>query len=740
MFKTIGNSFKRFRNYLYDSSVDIKDRSFMLFAAATLFSLLLAIPCGFLIREPLVSTLSSIAGFSFFTAYLIISYRMQRLDQAKTVIGVIMVFIYLPGMFFTNGGIYGGTPVWLILGMIYVAMILKGRLKTVLLIFNSLITFGCCVVGYLFPDLIVSFTSFGNYVNTIAAFLIVSGIVITLISFQIGLYNKEEEKKKERLLFEQTATALIHAIDAKDTYTHGHSVRVAEYSKKLAEMNGKSKNECVDVYFAALLHDVGKIFVPAEIINKEGKLTDEEYEIIKEHTIKGSQILQSISEYPVLSICALSHHERYDGKGYPHGLKGNEINEIARIIAIADAYDAMTSKRSYRTPIPQQKAREELIKGAGSQFDPDYTKLMVHLIDLDSEFEMRERQEVREVVGRDELIVTDYRSSVSEGVLLTPNKTFISMKVNSYRNDMVPTPSLILFDSLDGRFHTVERDVKELHYFEYGEIWFDGYIVSNGARKMQMSMSQTEFGTIDGFNEYLIEAVRVKDHVLIQIIGKERTVEITVALPDSTRYAYIGITGKYCRFSDLKTEKAEEPVPNDYIPRIAEEISYINVPAGDIPNVQIDTYRTDATEGIKITDGMQMSFHAMTLPTARLVWHCPFIVLFTSDNGQVNGSNYREYAMIRFDGECWDTDSCGSVVPVVEYESSFVDWDNWKELNKQGYDSVVNFGRNGNVVTVSTRNAGVIVNVTAEINDPDKPIYAAITGDQCAITNIRIKK
>ena len=740
MLNIIGNTLKRIKEYFYDTSVDIKDRSFILFSAAALFSLFLAIPCGIIIKEPVISTLSSIAGFSFFTTYLIISYKMNQLDQAKKVIAILMIFIYLPGMFFTNGGIYGGTPVWLILGMIYICMILEGKFKIVLLIVNSVITLGCCIVGYLFPDLIINFSTFGNFVNTIAAFIIVSGIIITLISFQIGLYKREEEKKQERLLFEQTTKALIDAIDAKDTYTHGHSARVAEYSKKLAEMNGKSKSECIDVYFAALLHDVGKIGIPVEVINKEGKLTDEEYEIIKEHTIKGSQILQSISEYPSFSICALSHHERYDGKGYPHGLKGEEINETARIIAIADAYDAMTSKRSYRTPIPQQKAREELIKGSGTQFDPDYAKLMVHLIDLDSEFEMRERQEVREIVGRDELAVGEYRSSVSEGLLLTQNKTFISMKVNTYRSDMVPTPSLILFDSLDGRFHTSERDVRELHYFEYGEIWFDGYIVSSGARKMQMSISQTQLGTVEGFNEYLIEAVRVKDHVLIQIIGKERTVEITVALPDSTRYAYIGITGKYCRITELKTEKAEEPVNDDYIPRIAEEISYINGPAGDIPNIQIDSYRTDATKGIEITDGLQLTFHAMTLPTARLVWHCPFIVLFNSDNGMVNGNNYREYAMIRYDGECWDTESCRSVVPVIEQESCFVDWDTWKESNKQGYDSTVSFGRNGSVITVSTRNAGVIVNVTADIEDTDRPIYAAITGDQCAITNIKIIK
>ena len=108
--------------------------------------------------------------------------------------------------------------------------------------------------------------------------------------------------------------------------------------------------------------------MPESIITKNGKLTDDEYKIIKEHSTKGAQILQSISEYPRLSIGAHHHHERYDGKGYPDHLIGTDIPEIARIISVADAYDAMTSRRSYRDPIPQQQVREEIVKGTGTIF------------------------------------------------------------------------------------------------------------------------------------------------------------------------------------------------------------------------------------------------------------------------------------------------------------------------------------------------------------------------------------
>ena len=199
--------------------------------------------------------------------------------------------------------------------------------------------------------------------------------------------------KEVHTLFVQTAEALAGAIDAKDRYTNGHSHRVAEYSLRIAKEAGKSEEECERVYFAALLHDVGKIGVPIEILSKKGKLTDEEFEQIKKHPVIGSQILSSIKQSPWLSIGARYHHERYDGKGYPEGLKGKEIPEIARIIAVADAYDAMTSNRSYRSAIPQHIVREELVKGTGTQFDPEFAGIMIRMVDEDTEYRMQESED-----------------------------------------------------------------------------------------------------------------------------------------------------------------------------------------------------------------------------------------------------------------------------------------------------------------------------------------------------------
>lgn len=188
-------------------------------------------------------------------------------------------------------------------------------------------------------------------------------------------------QKNEAVLFEQTTEALANAIDAKDNYTRGHSTRVAIYSRRIAKRAGLSERDCNRVYFAALLHDIGKIGIKSDIINKIGKLTDEEYQLIKSHSVLGSKILSSIKNAPFLSVGARYHHERYDGKGYPDGLAGTKIPEIARIIAVADSYDAMTSNRSYRKALKKEVAREELKQGAGTQFDPHFAIIMINLID-----------------------------------------------------------------------------------------------------------------------------------------------------------------------------------------------------------------------------------------------------------------------------------------------------------------------------------------------------------------------
>lgn len=170
-------------------------------------------------------------------------------------------------------------------------------------------------------------------------------------------------------------------IDTEDPYTHGHSDRVAEYSEEIAEKIGMSKQDCENVYWIARLHDIGKCYVPDSILNKPSKLTDEEFAQIKMHTIKGVEMIKDFSPTPEVSDGIMYHHERYDGKGYPTGKKGTQIPLVARIICVADSYDAMNSDRVYRKRLSREEILKELQNGKGTQFDPEIVQAFIELLD-----------------------------------------------------------------------------------------------------------------------------------------------------------------------------------------------------------------------------------------------------------------------------------------------------------------------------------------------------------------------
>ncbi len=211
---------------------------------------------------------------------------------------------------------------------------------------------------------------------------------------RIRIHEQRDEQSRIKLdrLNTNIIKALAYTIDAKDRYTSGHSQRVANYSRELAKRLGKSKEEQEIIYYAGLLHDVGKIRVPEEVINKPGKLTDEEFNMIKMHPVSGYHILKDIYEDKRISSGAKYHHEKYDGTGYPNGLSGENIPEIARIIGVADAYDAMASNRSYRDALPQEVVRSEIEKGIGKQFDPKVADVMLTMMDEDVNYNMRQHE------------------------------------------------------------------------------------------------------------------------------------------------------------------------------------------------------------------------------------------------------------------------------------------------------------------------------------------------------------
>lgn len=230
---------------------------------------------------------------------------------------------------------------------------------------------------------------------------------------------KTEERLAETLT--QTVTALMSMVDAKDRYTSGHSFRVALYAKEISRRLGKSKAEQDTIYVTSLLHDVGKIHVPDDIINKPGKLTKEEFELMKLHPITGYIMLSSITSIPAVLTGARWHHERYDGRGYPDGLSGEDIPEIARIIAVADSYDAMSSRRSYRAVLPQATVRREIEANRGAQFDPKIAEVMLDMIDEDRYYDMRQHDD--DMIG-DVLILNDSSSRDRISDMMRDDKKF----------------------------------------------------------------------------------------------------------------------------------------------------------------------------------------------------------------------------------------------------------------------------------------------------------------------------
>lgn len=181
-----------------------------------------------------------------------------------------------------------------------------------------------------------------------------------------------------------TFQTIAGTIDAKDEYTGGHSERVGEYAAQIATWMAETYSFTADdiarIRQIGLMHDIGKIGVPDSVLNKKGRLTDEEYNLMKQHTVIGSDILKNIEDVAGLRDGVRHHHERYDGKGYPDGLKGDEITPFARILCIADSFDAMTSDRVYRGRLTGEQVLNEIEKNRGTQFAPEVADTVLAMI------------------------------------------------------------------------------------------------------------------------------------------------------------------------------------------------------------------------------------------------------------------------------------------------------------------------------------------------------------------------
>lgn len=212
-----------------------------------------------------------------------------------------------------------------------------------------------------------------------AALLIFLGCGAVMLATRMKINGMNRRQQEYRSIIEQSLMTFAKTIDAKDPYTNGHSIRVAMYSRELAKRLDMSAEEQENIYYMALLHDIGKIGVPDNILNKPGKLTPEEMQIIQRHVDIGGEILKDFTALEGIANGAQYHHERFDGKGYSKGLKGLDIPKVARIIAVADTYDAMSSDRCYRKALPTEVIVSEFEKHNGAQFDPE---IVPHILDM----------------------------------------------------------------------------------------------------------------------------------------------------------------------------------------------------------------------------------------------------------------------------------------------------------------------------------------------------------------------
>ncbi|MBQ8667528.1 MAG: HD-GYP domain-containing protein [Lachnospiraceae bacterium] len=203
-------------------------------------------------------------------------------------------------------------------------------------------------------------------------------IAYILYRFRDRNYRKNAERLND--VISQTMTTFANFIDTKDEYTKGHSARVAYYAQKIAEKMGMSDDEIRDIGHIGLMHDCGKLAIPENILNKPGKLSEEEFDIMRRHTTNGGNILKDFTAIEGIRDGALYHHERYDGKGYMQGLAGEDIPLVARIIGVADALDAMNSDRCYRKHLPKEEILSELETYMGKQFDPKIARITIDMI------------------------------------------------------------------------------------------------------------------------------------------------------------------------------------------------------------------------------------------------------------------------------------------------------------------------------------------------------------------------
>jgi len=298
------------------------------------------------------------------TVFLLVAYYLNRINKPALIKYVFIISYLSISLMVDILSYFGRGDEYFSGNVVEVFLILS------LPLFLNLRYFWLVSLGYLIKYILIGIVLGSSNVIVPIVLIIILSIMsfFLLVRFQ-GYVQAISTSYNNQL--EGIVKGVIATLELKDPYTRGHSERVASYALILVQEIGKfSKEEQKSFYYACLLHDIGKVHIPDSILMKAGKLTSEEYEIIKSHPVVGAEAVEDVEGIKDSIYVIRSHHERWDGKGYPDQLKEEEIPLLARVTAIADAFDAMTSSRSYRAALPVEEAYQRIIDGEGSQFDP----------------------------------------------------------------------------------------------------------------------------------------------------------------------------------------------------------------------------------------------------------------------------------------------------------------------------------------------------------------------------------
>lgn len=690
--------------------------------------------------------------FNLYLADLLMVAGVKVMPKRLTIVGfasimgmILSVVSVFTGLYysFDEFNVYHRGPGFLIC---YVVPVLGPLIQFTVILrmrrcFNRFIYSALCL--YIFVPIIIGIIQIFAYglciVNMAMVLVSVSLYIFTYIDINDEVQRThrremqalEDEKKTMKNLFSQTARTFVTAVEKRNEYWKGKSLKTAQLAKKIALKSGKTEDESDEVYYAALLHNSGIAAFPDSVLVQTDFTS--ENEVTRKLSEVSSELLSNINEYPYLSEAALCVHERFDGKGFPRRLKGEDIPEISRIISVAESYVTLTSRTVGRNALPPAVVREEFIKEAGSKFDPKFSAIMVQLMDAVAEGQSGEDENFLE----SQFSCSVYREKVSAGIPVTENTvriTFKSAPLGTESN--FSAPSLVLFDSFDRRVHRNQKSIEDFKYCEYGELWFDGHTVSTNARNMEVRITECEASGEPSV--YTVTAARFEDHIQVEMQNGTKLVKVIVALPDISKAAYIGLTGENCFLSQIAAEQTQNRIDRNDIPRIAEEISFINRIESDVPNIQINSNHACYTEGIEIKEKTAVIFHTMSFPESSFVWNCPHIVIFSSKDGNVGGPGYCEYAVIKLNGEDNGSNVHAENSFLMKKNSVFTDWNEWKKLNRSGFECEINLERHGNSIRLRTENLGISIENTSVIRNAPDRIYAALTGDQCALTDIRV--